>query len=566
MKIIEGTQNLTKNQPRFVEVGNKILMNGAVYNFNDFTPVPYNWCEVDCQAYQGNNIAFNKDYMISFATRSENTSWRNYGDPYYFNTGAYDSKDGTTYYKTTESNSADTNKNSTLFSKLKIVDEKVYQVKALNIPLNNIQIIGQSDDYVFVVGNKAENTTLNYAEPPMSTYYGVVKKDTLVYSEILTGLSSHINCNAMGPTKLLKETSDYIILIQSTNAYTNTTNGARNNGDIQVIRINKTTRAVDRFNKTEILVEADSDYGVAVVNEYDNFLMRDAHRYVIYNAMYNKKETKVELFYNLVNINDGFIGTELLYEHRDKIEIDWDNASNEVITKFTSGRVAGSQEYAHGVRYKFIYNKCADKTYLTVVHYKTTEFNGNDKYTGTCAFTFTMNAYGNLKFETYTDLPKFINAFMPMDDEGKRFYAIDNSNLYYIEFNETTKKLGVVSTNNLAPTSVGLDSAGRTWVIATNGDVHMFNENVSAKIAVAFKDAAYDYTGLELDTGLILSCTNVFGTKISADIELEIRGNAYFKLTGSKKVRVTTLPLTDTEVALVINGPGQLSIIPKVIL
>lgn len=568
MKIIEGNQSLTKSQPRLIEIGGKILMNGSVYESSDFSPVPYNWCEVGCNQKLGDKIAFVQDYILAGASRSADAPGYAYiSESMYSNTGSYDKVDESIFYKCIES-SGD-NEHDVFIHKFKIENNKLLLLKSMSTGYNNVQIVGQNEDNIFCLAYKKEDSGNENNNAPLSSYALSINKNTLKVKVILAGSSSTSNRSSGGVLKFLKETSGYIVAVQSVITLDEKNNYA-NAGDVAVIRIDKVNDTAIRIFKGDV-PSTDVEHTAPISNDISNFLKKDESRDMFYSCVFKKSVGKVGIRYGILNTSDVFVGTNDVYESVEDVDIDWNGASENIISKFTSPRKYIKWYSCHSVRYKTIINKCNDKSYLTILCYNSNNSKTNidtevQDFYSTYAFTFTINAFGSLRFESYTDLPKYIHAILMLDDEGKRMYAVDDYNLYYIEFNEGSKKLEVVSSNNIVPRSVGVDMAGRTWVMSANKDVHMFNENVSSKVSLSFKDVAYDYTGQDIETSINLNCINIFGVKIATDMELEIRGNAYFKFSGSKKVRVTTLPLTDTKVDIVINGPGQLSIIPKVIL
>ena len=568
MKIIEGNQSLTKSQPRLVEVGRKILMNGSVYESSDFSPLAYNWCEVESNQKLGDKIAYVQDYILSGSARSTDAPGLAYiSESLYSNTGAYDKMDDSIFYKCIEGGGD--SEHDVLIHKFKVENKKLVLLKSAPTGYNNVQIVGQNEGNIYCLAYKRENDSNDSNNAPLSSYALSIDKKTLTVNVILTGKSSKTNRSSGGVIKLLKETSSYVIAIQSVITLDERDNYA-NVGDVAVIRIDKVNNTAVRIFKGDVS-NKDVEYTVPVSNDISNFLKKDEFRDMFYSCVFKKSIGKVGVRYGILNTSDVFVGTPDVYESVEDVDIDWNGASEDIVSKFTTPRKYLRMYSCHSVRYKTIINKCNDKSYLTILCYNSNNSKTNideevKDFYSTYAFTFTINAFGSLRFESYTDLPKYIHAILMLDDEGKRMYAVDDHNLYYIEFNEGSKKLEVISTNNIVPRSVGVDMAGRTWVMSANKDVHMFNEHVSSKVSLSFKDAAYDYIGQDIETSINVNCINIFGVKIATDMELEIRGNAYFKFSGGKKVRVTTLPLTDTKVDIIINGPGQLSIIPKVIL
>lgn len=124
--------------------------------------------------------------------------------------------------------------------------------------------------------------------------------------------------------------------------------------------------------------------------------------------------------------------------------------------------------------------------------------------------------------------------------------------------------------------SYGVDSLGRLWLtsrtIATGyAEVHMISPTMPSKITATLDSSAggtsnqYTYAGTTINTTLNVNAYDLYNNRMVATTTLTLEGSGAATFTGGVlTTTVTTSASADTQVPIIITGPGQISITTKV--
>lgn len=526
-------------QSKFIEVGNKVIINADVFDLNTLTQIPYS-------NYVNNTINHNQTSIVSKIT-SMNTRYHEISSdnpnrfiPAIFSNHEHcvqDAYDPNIYYVTLIASRKPDVKDAARVEKL--IDQGDNILKTGLYFSNSslyIRYIDQDEKYLYLEGSdqmyaSVLSTTQNYIYKVEKTTMKVIRTDSMGY--------------CYGCKSVIYRDEEYIIFNFDSNG------SARNS---LFARYRKSDGVIKFFNNKSYS-SCDSFFSDCEINT-----LLENNSVFIYSLNENNSTSTTVPGIEVVelNVSPEAVGTDNLKSKvATKCSISWPSNDIRFKTDFDNTTTQMAE------RIKFI-TKVGDKKYFNAIIYQPTATTPNARWVGIYTFEIVsrteLKFTSRLKFEGKEKNPLFIGR-----DNITDIYVPSDTALYYIKFNPLKEGFEIINTKPIVVTSLGLDNLGRVWAIDKTAQLHMFSETLVERVNIKFENTKLDYTGSDLNTALIVNCTNNNGKKIVFDVELSLSGNATFT-DGTRKIQVKTIENEDLKIPLVINGPGQISIYPRVIL
>ena len=114
---------------------------------------------------------------------------------------------------------------------------------------------------------------------------------------------------------------------------------------------------------------------------------------------------------------------------------------------------------------------------------------------------------------------------------------------------------------------ISMDTQNRIWVQEYNSDsIYVFSLNNSMNVVVNFtgSPSSLNYTGTNLTQNVTVNAYDLTGTRYAKSVNLQVVGNATFS-NGTSTITVSTSASADTLTALTITGPGNVQVIPTLV-
>ena len=114
---------------------------------------------------------------------------------------------------------------------------------------------------------------------------------------------------------------------------------------------------------------------------------------------------------------------------------------------------------------------------------------------------------------------------------------------------------------------ISLDTQNRIWIQEFNSDsIYVFSLNNSMNVVVNFTGSpnSLNYSGTNLTQNVTVNAYDLTSTRYAKTVNLQVVGNATFS-NGTNTINVTTSTSADTLTALTITGPGNVQVIPTLV-
>ena len=184
---------------------------------------------------------------------------------------------------------------------------------------------------------------------------------------------------------------------------------------------------------------------------------------------------------------------------------------------------------------------------------------------------FTIDA-ANPKLLTYHSsviIPSTPKNIIWFNDSRTQLGVFGDTNFYTYSF---TSGAGWTLTGTLPFrfSSVGVDSLGRIWALATGAtgyaEIHMLTINVPVTIAVTAPQNNYNFTGTNITTSITVNAYDPSGARIAVVLKLVVDGGSMAFAGSNLTTTVTTSAVADTTVPVTITGAGVSNVIASVVL
>lgn len=165
-----------------------------------------------------------------------------------------------------------------------------------------------------------------------------------------------------------------------------------------------------------------------------------------------------------------------------------------------------------------------------------------------------------------TDVPRINWGCLRANNGETILFCNNNEYISVYQFSVLDGEFRQINTIDTAMYGFGLDKNENIFVYEKTGELSMYSLKTAASLDLKFADPNYKFVGEKIDTKIIVSAKNFNGEKIVANIELVIKGPMVFKEGGGKQKQVTTTIEGDLEIPVTIEGAGNVSVYPRVVI
>lgn len=138
--------------------------------------------------------------------------------------------------------------------------------------------------------------------------------------------------------------------------------------------------------------------------------------------------------------------------------------------------------------------------------------------------------------------------------------------LIYMTFDEANQKFIVADTNSCTPWYVGIDLSENIWFVNAAYEIEMISPFIPTTVNVNYEKESYKYEGDNIDTFITIEAKNYNGSNIAVTLDLQIKGSGVFTSNNAKTIRDVTLTTGTKNIPVQVTGAGNLVIYPKLVL
>lgn len=218
----------------------------------------------------------------------------------------------------------------------------------------------------------------------------------------------------------------------------------------------------------------------------------------------------------------------------------------------------------YGLINKLFIHESNGKKYLTIYsYYEITSDSENGVDMGIWTFLISDSTY-DLEFKSRVTISGSLRSCILLNDNNT-IVTCDNNTVYQYNFNSVSESFEKVFHKSLNPIYVGVDSLNRIWTVNKQGDIFLDHLDLVKNITVEFSDKVYNYVGDAIESNILVNSIGFNGEKVESTILLELEGDVVFKNNNSRRIEVTTSDSLDTQVPILINGPGKIGVYPRIL-
>jgi hypothetical protein len=155
-------------------------------------------------------------------------------------------------------------------------------------------------------------------------------------------------------------------------------------------------------------------------------------------------------------------------------------------------------------------------------------------------------------------------ALIPQDSDFSKIIAPYNAFINFIQWNQASETYDIVSSSPISAKSILIDSTSRIWILDLNGSLSVLSPTIANTVNVSFENSAITFSGTIINTNLIVSAFNSSGSRIAANVLLNIDSNSAVFSDGTVSKTVTTSSSTDISVPIKITGAGYIRVYASV--
>lgn len=539
MKIFDN-QLISTPQSKFLEVGDKIVIDTNVYSSGSLAQIPYSQYinnKTNSKNVDAITSKTSKTKMYRNATNALSTTNYNFMLNYNSNSSIMDEYESGVYYILGDYISGYLDLRKVIVNGDKIVDTGLSYYQAYSM-----KYICQDKSYLYFTQSNHSNGTASQFPNTSSTVVTciIVKIDKTT----MVGTNS-ISINACNNLPQCVHYDDnYIHLVYQS---------------INFVYYTRYQKSTNSFSNTVTPIKVNTGTSQCQRDFQINYMSSGNYKYLYYPNIANSATAVLSPGITMVkfDFSDTNVSTPAVINKTSDCTISWGAGNEAITTAFNTNFTR-----AYDSRVSFITN-ANSKTYLTFFIHSSC---GDYVKANTGFFTFEVLSESELKYVSRLELdgteknPLFLGG-----DSINKIYVPSYNCVYYLNFNPVTESFEVVNSKPIVATSIGEDNLGRVWITDMNDQLHMFSESVVEKVNLKFMESNLEYVGDNISTNISINCVNNSGEKIVFSVDLTIVGNATFA-NGTRKLKVQTLAGSDLQVPITITGPGQISVYPKVVL
>lgn len=542
MALVLKADSSTTNIPKVIETKNGMVFYGHYYNKNNLAPIAL------------------EQFIIGGAKSVLNTNKRvmpaapaNCSMVFNDDTIIADEYEPNIFYSIIYNTGAS---NYNLI-KYKEIENKIEFIKSVNLALYYDKYLGQDENYLYFAF-KSSKTIQNYiyvgsgsASNQVCAYSQIAKinKKTLAFSQIgeylyFYGFNSVVSIHSC--IKIFED-ENYIYCGGFTNLIPNGIYLQRSILKFNIHRIVKSSSSIQTV-KTDI-IEMNRDGIYNFINNKDIFKISDNvigfYLVVLTNTSYPLRLIKLKL-------NETVVGNIATVEN---VTFTW-NEDKKSLSAFPDGP---------WYSYETFITKVGDKSFVSLIMYQ----NANQYVAAQIAnqgiYTFEMTEANKLKLTDYNRISDSVIKGYLLSKDRRLLIIATATNTIFMKFDEEAGYYKITNTIEPVAYCVGLDLSERVWIMKSDAEVDVYSMSDTTDFSMIFEKDYYDYTGTDIKTFITIKAKNFMGEAISLPIELTIDGNAVFEDSNSKTIKVTTSNEDTIDIPIIITGPNQIVIYPKVI-
>lgn len=405
-----------------------------------------------------------------------------------------------------------------------------------------VEIIGQSDKYVYVIVNRSYRDGY-WTRPHINTH--VIKKIDKISgtsSDVFEYNTTNQNIYIYGvTTKKIYDCEQYFLFSVYVGA-SNTAYGGLEPGKFYIYKYDKITDTLKRlvvYDKETVAVGENiyASQGFKVDNDIYFY------RYTSINS------PKIKL-YKINTITEEVVETETAVIFNNKIQ---------------SLPQTTSTANNHIISVELFIKEHNGKKYINLIGYTTRGITDENNFNKIWTFLIDENSYDLIAQDSCDPFNNNnIRGFVECVDEDLILVS-NRVAVKVLRFDINQGKFIEIQTIDVPNNSFGCDSQNNIWISDTSSSLHKFTIDLPSEVRLSFEDDSFDYKGKDLKTNIIVEAINYLDERIELTLDLTIKGPMTFN-DGSKATRITTEKDKAVKIPTIVNGSGIISVYPKIIL
>lgn len=548
MAVVLKADSLTMNIPKVIETKNGMVFYGHYYNKNNLAPISL------------------EQFIIGGAKSVLNTNKRvmpaapaNCSMVFNDDTIIADEYEPNIFYSIIYNTAA----NNYNIIKYKEIENKIELVKSVNLALYYDKYLGQDENYLYFAfrssGYIGSYNNIIYigtvgasAQQTAFAQIAKINKQSLAHAQIGIYQYYYNATTTVSIPNCIKifEDENYIYCGGFTNliAYSKDTRwGQRSVLKFNIHRIVKSSSSVQTVKTNIASINIDGIYNF--INNKDIFKISD-NLIGFYLVVLTDKFNPLQLI--KLNLNETVVGNIATVEN---VTFTW-NEEKKSLSAFPDGP---------WYSYETFITKIDDKSFVSLIMYQ----NANQYVAAQIAnqgiYTFEMTESNKLKLTDYNRISDSVIKGYLLSKDRKLLIIATATNTIFMKFDKEANCYKITNTIEPVAYCVGLDLSERVWIMKSDAEVDVYSMSDTTDFSMTFEKDYYDYTGTDIKTFITIKAKNFMGEAISLPIELTIDGNAIFENSNSKTIKITTSNEDTIDVPIIITGPNQIVIYPKVI-
>lgn len=539
----------------FIETNEKYIMQGQVYGKEDMKFEFMNFIPVD---------TVNTDHALSLLRRCgsvrdalANYDWANAGT----NGDMYivDNNDPTITYCFVDSHAEvdSTNVGKSRAIKIQTKDgftKKIWDTQVSsnlgtpyirNLRYNFFEVIGQSDDYVFVNIARSHYDIDYYMHRQNNHIIMRIDKNTGKFASVFDYDTHGGNRHYYGMTikKIYDDDNCFVF-----SAYAGSDNGGTQNnvaaGQCVVFLYDKKNNSRVELGK---LPMPTTKRGNSIYTS-QGFMLNDELCFYQYSSISNPEVRLVKI--DLIARKISSTNTVQTF--------------NGKITKLPDSTITDPTQTSALCVNLFV-KEYEGKKYLNILAYSTRGAVSSTYFNRITTFLIDDNT-GDLIAQDYCDPfnDTAIRGFIEMVDENL-LLVTNRIATKVLRFDTIKGKYVEIQVIDIPTLLIGCDSKNNIWITDTSKKIHKFSVELPVDVQLSFENDSIDYKGTDIDTNILLEAYNYMNERVSVKLELTIKGPMTFT-DGSKSMTITSSKIEQIKIPTIVKGSGIISVFPKIIL
>lgn len=405
-----------------------------------------------------------------------------------------------------------------------------------------VEIIGQSDNYIFVVINRSHKDGSNARSLIDNHVIKKIDKSTGDWSDIY----EYNTCNqwyvyGIMIRKIYDDSNCFVFSVYDS---------AQNTTAINTI--SPSVLAIYKYNKKDntlvLLDKVAPDAGAPITgyNVYTSqgFMLNSKLCFYYYT---NLTDPKVKLV-TVDIVTNTITNSVVLTTFNDKVK------SYPIVSTPNNAMVA-----------ELFLKQYGGKTYLNIIGYSTRGA-VSEKYFNRITTFLVDDATGNLIAQGYCDPfnNTAIRGFVECIDE-RLLLVTNRTAVKVLRFDTVNGVFVEMQTIDIPNNTIGCDSKDNVWINDTNNTLHKFTIELPTKVNLTFDDPGFDYQGITIDSNMSLVAYNYLNERAEVKLQLTIKGPMTFA-DGSKTLNIASSKTETIKIPIKVIGSGVISVFPKILI